>query len=320
MDIDTLRAVPLFASLDRKAAAELSRFLSIHDYERSSVVFRNRDPGDAMYLIDLGKVRISITDADGHVVTLAELGPGDFFGEMAMLDGHGRSADATVIDDARLAKLTREDFLSFVDSDPRIVLEMLTAVTRRLRRTDDLLRHRVSRNANEEEAARLTFADRAADVIAEFGGSWKFIFTFIVLLNFWVLLNTWMLYDKGFDPFPYILLNLVLNMITALQAPIIMMSQNRQAQKDRLRANLDYQLNLKNELLLSEIIHRLDDLGKPRSQPSEYSAHNGARRNETKKRSQPRRNDQCRGACAKHLICWFRRLAQAPLHQSLSLS
>ena len=268
MDVETLRAVPLFSSLDRKAAKELSEFLSIHDYERSSVVFRNRDPGDAMYLIDLGKVRISIADADGHVVTLAELGPGDFFGEMAMLDGHGRSADATVIDDARLAKLTREDFLSFVDSDPRILLEMLTAVTRRLRRTDDLLRHRISRNANEEEAAHLTFADRAADVIAEFGGSWKFIFTFIVLLNFWVLLNTWMLYDKGFDPFPYILLNLVLNMITALQAPIIMMSQNRQAQKDRLRANLDYQLNLKNELLLSDIIHRLDDLAKKKSSES----------------------------------------------------
>jgi CRP/FNR family cyclic AMP-dependent transcriptional regulator len=270
MDVEKLRAVPLFSSLDRKSAQELSEFLSIHDYEKSSVVFRNRDPGDAMYLIDLGKIRISITDADGHVVTLAELGPGEFFGEMAMLDGHGRSADATVIDDARLAKLTREDFLSFVDSDSRVVLEMLTAVTRRLRRTDDLLRHRVSRNANEEEAARLTFADRAADVIAEFGGSWKFIFTFIVLLNFWVLLNTWMLYDKGFDPFPYILLNLVLNMITALQAPIIMMSQNRQAQKDRLRANLDYQLNLKNELLLSDIIHRLDDLAKKK--PSEPTA------------------------------------------------
>ena len=190
---------------------------------------------------------------------------------MAMLDGHGRSADATVTDDARLAKLTREDFLAFVDGDPRIVLEMLTAVTRRLRRTDDLLRHRVSRNANEEEAARLTFGDRAADIIAEFGGSWKFIVACIVFLNVWVLFNTWLLYDKGFDPFPYILLNLVLNMITALQAPIIMMSQNRQAQKDRLRANLDYQLNLKNELLLSEIIHRLDDLGKRKPQEGEHT-------------------------------------------------
>lgn len=262
MEVEALRAVPLFSSLDRKAAKELSAFLSIHDYERSSFVFRNRDPGDAMYLIDLGKIRISIADADDHVVILAELGPGDFFGEMAMLDGHGRSADATVIEDARLAKLTREDFLSFVDSDPRIALEMLTAVTRRLRRTDDLLRHRISRNVNEEEAARLTMADRAADKMAEFGGSWKFIGFSIGFFFSWVALNTWLLLDKGFDPYPYVLLNLVLGMIVGLQAPIIIMSQNRQADKDRLRANLDYQLNLKNELLLSDIIHRLDDLAK----------------------------------------------------------
>jgi CRP/FNR family transcriptional regulator, cyclic AMP receptor protein len=139
---------------------------------------------------------------------------------------------------------------------------MLTALTRRLRRTDDLLRHRISRNANELEAAQLTFADRSADLIAEFGGSWKFIMASIVFLIFWVLLNTWLLSDKGFDPYPYVLLNLVLGMIVGLQAPIIMMSQNRQAQKDRLRSNLDYQLNLKNELLLSDIIHRLDELKK----------------------------------------------------------
>src|SRR2546425_8513219 len=134
MNVETLRSVPLFTSLDYKAAAELCRYLSIHDYPRSAVVFRSRDPGDAMYLVELGKVHISITDADGHLVTLAELGPGNFFGEMSMLDGHGRSADATVMEDARLAKLTREDFLAFMESNSRIALEMLTAVTRRLRR------------------------------------------------------------------------------------------------------------------------------------------------------------------------------------------
>ena len=116
-----------------------------------------------------------VTDADGREVILASLGHGDFFGEMAMLDGHGRSADATVAGDSRLAVLTRENFLTFVSSDSRIVLEMLSAVTRRLRRTDDLLRHRVSRNANEEDAKHVTLADRAADKIAQFGGSWKFI-------------------------------------------------------------------------------------------------------------------------------------------------
>src|ERR1700730_6516906 len=206
MDVAALRSVPLFASLDSTATARLGQYLTIHDYPSSASIVRSGDPGDAMYLIDMGRVRISITDADGHVVTLAELGPGDFFGEMAMLDGHGRSADATVIEDARLAKLTREDFLSFVDSDPRIVLEMLTAITRRLRRTDDLLRHRVSRNANELEAAQLTLGDRLADKIAEFGGSWKFISAFVTFLLLWVALNTWVLLTRPFDAYPFLLL------------------------------------------------------------------------------------------------------------------
>ena len=262
MDVAALRSVPLFAALDPEATARLGNYLTIHDYPSSAVICRNGDPGDAMYLIELGKVHISVTDADGHVVTLAELGPGDFFGEMSMLDRRGRSADATVIQDARLGKLTRDDFLSFMKGDPRIALEMLTALTQRLRRTDELLRHRVSRNVNEEAAARFTLADRAADVIAEFGGSWKFIGVSVGFFLFWVALNTWLLQDNGFDPYPYVLLNLVLGMIVGLQAPIIIMAQNRQAQKDRLRANLDYQLNLKNELLLSDIIHRLDELKK----------------------------------------------------------
>ncbi len=264
MDAANLRSVPLFASLDSKATAELGEYLTIHDYPKSATICRKGDPGDAMYLIDVGKVRISVTDADGHAVTLAELGPGDFFGEMSMLDGHGRSANATATENARLAQLTRDDFLSFMRSDPRVTLELLTALTGRLRRTDDLLRHRVSRNINEMEAARMTLSDRASDKIAEFGGSWKFIFTAIVFLSIWILVNSLMLVNKGFDPFPYILLNLALNMIFALQAPIIMMSQNRQAEKDRLRANLDYQVNLKNELLLSDIIRRLDEIAKPR--------------------------------------------------------
>jgi len=265
MDVATLRSVPLFASLDSKATAELGRCLTIDDYPSSAVIFRAGDPGDSMYLIDIGKVCINITDADGQVVTLAEFGPGEFFGDMSMLDGHRRSANATVMEHARLAKLTRDDFLSFMASDQRITLELLTALTQRLRRTDDLLRHRVSRNVNEEAAARFTFADRAADKMAEFGGSWKFIGFSIAFLVCWVLLNSWLLMDKGFDPYPYVLLNLVLGMIVGLQAPIIIMSQNRQAEKDRLRANLDYQLNLKNELLLSDIIRRLDELAKRKS-------------------------------------------------------
>src|SRR5438046_8383000 len=128
MDAATLRSVPLFSSLDSKATAELGKYLTIHDYPKTARIFRNGDPGDAMYLIDVGKVRISITDTDGADVTLAELGPGDFFGEMSMLDGQGRSANATATDDARLAKLTRDDFMSLMRSDQRVSLELLTAL------------------------------------------------------------------------------------------------------------------------------------------------------------------------------------------------
>lgn len=260
MTLEALRSVPLFASLDDAATGELRDLLAVRDVLSGTPLFRSGDSGDAMYLIENGRVRISVRDADGREVTLAELAGGDFFGEMALLDGKPRSADATVIEDGRFAILSRENFLAFVRGNPDVALKMLSAITHRLRRTDELLRQRVSRNLNEEEAARSTVADRMADLIAEFGGSWKFIGAAIGFLIFWVLLNTWLLNDKGFDPFPYVLLNLVLGMITGLQAPIIMMSQNRQSEKDRLRSDLDYQVNLKNELSLAEILRRLDVL------------------------------------------------------------
>ena len=269
MDVADLRSVPLFSSLDAKATAELGGYLTIHDYARSDTIFRTGDTGDSMFIIEVGKVRINITDADGHAVTLAELGPGDFFGDMAMLDGQGRAADATAVEDSRLAKLSRDDFLSFMKSDPRVTMELLTALTSRLRRTDELLRQRVARNVNEIEAARLTIADRLADKIAEFGGSWKFIISFVAIVALWLVVNTSLLIIYHFDPPPYMLLSTLLNIIAALQAPIIMMSQNRQSHKDRLRANLDYQVNLKNEIVLNDIVRRLDELAKRKSRRDE---------------------------------------------------
>ena len=258
MTIDTLRQVPLFESLDDDAAKQLCELLETLDCEAQKVMFRAGDAGDAMYLIERGKVRICVQATDGHEVTLTELGRGDFFGEMALLDGQRRSANAVVAEDARLAVLSREHFLSFImGGNPNVALEMLTALANRLRHTDELLRHSTTRNVNEEEAAQLTMADRAADKIAEFGGSWKFIIFEIGLFLLWVLLNTWLLFDKVFDPYPYVFLNLILGIICGLQAPIIMMSQNRQSHKDRLRSDLDYQVNLKNELALQEILQRL---------------------------------------------------------------
>ncbi len=265
MNRHVLRSVPLFQALSEKEAAELFDLLTTRSVPAGTALFHRDDPGDAMFFIESGHIRISVQDTEGHDTVLAEMGHGDFFGEMAMLDGRNRSADATAVEEAQVVVLAREDFRSFVRSKPDIALGLLTAMTHRLRRTDNLLRHRISRNANEEEIAGLTLADRAADLIAEFGGSWKFIIASICFSLFWILLNSWLIYTRSFDPFPYVLLNLVLGMVAGLQAPIIMMSQNRQGKKDRLRADLDYRVNLKNELLLTEVVRRLEAIEGSRS-------------------------------------------------------
>jgi uncharacterized membrane protein len=259
MTLEALRSVPLFASLSDAAATELRALLTAEDVDAGKQLFQKGDSGDAMYLIESGKVRISITDEDRKEITLAELAQGDFFGEMSIIDGRQRSADASVVETGRFAKLSRKDFLAFVRANPDVALGMLGALTDRLRRTDELIRSRVSRNANEEQRKNATMADRAADMIAEFGGSWKFIGVSIGLIVFWIVFNSYLLLN-GFDPKPYAMLNLVLAVIAGMQAPIIMMSQNRQGEKDRLRADLDYRVNLKNELSLAEVLRRLDVL------------------------------------------------------------
>ena len=258
LTLEALRSVPLFASLDDTAARHLLSLILVRNIKSGTAIFRAGDTGDSLCLIESGRVRISITDGDGKLLTLAELAGGDFFGEMALIDGKPRSADATAIEDVRLAVLSREDFLCFVRGNPDIAVEMISAVSHRLRRTDELLRQRVSRNINEEEEAQRTLASRMADMIAEFGGSWKFIGLSVTLLVSWMVVNTWLLRDAAFDPSPYILLNLVLGIMGGLQAPIILMSQNRQSDKDRLRSDLDYKVNLKNELSLAELRRRFD--------------------------------------------------------------
>ena len=259
MTLDAIRSVPLFASLDNEAASDLRNRLHTREIKAGTTLFRTGDIGDAMYLIENGKVRISVSDDDQKEIVLAELARGDFFGEMAIIDGKKRSADANVIDDATLAVLSRENFLDFVSNNPIVALEMLSATFSRLRRTDRMLQQRVSRNVNEEQDKRMTIADRAADAIAEFGGSWKFIISAMGIIVAWIIFNTLILV-RGFDPAPYQMLNLVMGIIAGLQAPIIMMSQNRQGSKDRIRADLDYQVNLKNELALTEVLRRLDVL------------------------------------------------------------
>jgi uncharacterized membrane protein len=257
--VEAIRSVPLFASLSDEAAQEVYTLLQSRNVPSGTLLFRAGDVGDSLYLIDGGRVRISVADEDEKEIVLAELREGDFFGEMAIIDGQQRSADATVLEDARLYVLDRDDFLRFVNNNPAVALQLLSATFQRLRRTDRMLQQRVSRNVNDEQDKRMTIADRAADMLAEFGGSWKFIGASLGIIVVWILLNTLILV-RGFDQAPFQMLNLTLAVIAGLQAPIIMMSQNRQGSKDRLRADLDYQVNLKNEIALNEVLRRLDVL------------------------------------------------------------
>jgi uncharacterized membrane protein len=260
MTIEALRSVPLFASLDDADARALRGLLKTETLARGTLLFRQGDAGDAMYLIESGRVAIYIVDEEDEEVTLAELAGGDFFGEMAIIEGKPRTANARVVEDARLATLARADFVNFVRRNADVALAMVGAISERLRRTDELLRRRVSKNANEEERAQQTFADRLADKVTDFGGSWAFIIITVVFLVAWMLFNSWLKHDQGFDPYPYSFMDVINGMVAALLTPIILISQNRQSEKDRLRADLDYQINLKNELALGELLRRLDVL------------------------------------------------------------
>ena len=206
-----------------------------------------------MYLILDGEVVMSIATRAGQEVVLATMRRGDFFGELAMLDGSPRSATANIMRPTKLLRLQWEDFVELLGRQPKLALAMLASFATRLRNTTELYARHAARNVNEEIDRDYSLADRVADHVAKFGGSWWFIALFGLVIGVWMVLNGAQVFFAPFDPFPYIFLNLVLNVICAVQAPVIMMSQNRQTTKDRLAADLDYQLNLKLEVQLRDL-------------------------------------------------------------------
>ncbi|MEP6669326.1 MAG: DUF1003 domain-containing protein [Chthoniobacter sp.] len=258
-----LAAIALFKDLSPEALEKMSSLLENVNFKAGDIIFHEHEKGDALYVVHSGNVRIWVHDEDSKDVTLAELVPGDFFGEMSVLDGGERSANATVTADGVLHRLSRADFQEFLLAHPQAALEVIRGITNRLRQTNLLVSQRISRNVNEEMDDRLTFGQRIADKVATFGGSWTFIFIFGGILVVWMAVNSFILSHIGqgpegaqWDPYPYILLNLLLSTLAALQAPVIMMSQNRAAEKDRLAAELDYHVNLKSELMLEELIRK----------------------------------------------------------------
>lgn len=260
-EIATLKAVPLFSRMDENEVAGVRAIMDQARFVPGQVIVHEGETGDLFYVVTEGQVQVSIQDASGREVVLDEIEPGGFFGELSMLTTEPRSARVKAVSEVTTLALERDEFFAFLQKYPHAAIDVLTVLGQRLHRTQALVRRSVSRNVNEVDQEMLTPGQRFADLVADTIGSWRFIIIQSCILSLWILLNVtaWV---QHWDPYPFILLNLALSFQAAYSAPFIMMSQNRQAAKDRLSAEIDHEVNAKAELEIGLLMQRLDDLEK----------------------------------------------------------
>jgi CRP/FNR family cyclic AMP-dependent transcriptional regulator len=258
-DLTLLKQVPMFNLFDDDELRELAHHIEERGFVAGQTVFRDGDPGGEMHVVMSGKVELFISDPKGNRVSVGVVEAGEMFGELSLLDGEARSASAIAQEATRTCVVDRDDLTLLFSKKPQSALDILATIARRLRRADAMLAENMAQNANEVIAEKLTVGDRIADAVARFGGSWTFINLFLFVLLAWMALNTWeFLGIGGFDPPPFIGLNLVLSMLAAFQAPVIMMSQNRQDAKDRVRADIEYEVNVRAEVEVMELHQKVD--------------------------------------------------------------
>lgn len=256
---EILSAVPLFKLLDATERTGLMKVLDRRECEVGETLFSFGEPGDSLYIVAEGTVELSVRDTAGTRIVLAECRRGDFFGELSLLDGGARTATATAVTRCELLELDRDDLIRFLRAHPDAALDLLTIMGERLRSTDALLRSRVSRNINEEMETRSTVIERIADTIAEFAGSLTFLALNALWFIVWILWNTFPGTAK-FDPYPFGFLTMAVSLEAIFLSIFVLVSQNRQGAKDRLRADLDYQINLKAELEIAHLHEKMEFL------------------------------------------------------------
>ena len=256
-----LREIPLFSEMDEQEVGDIRAIMQEMKFRAGQVIIREGEMGDLFYVITEGHVEIMIHDADGADLILHEAGPGDFFGELSMLTNEPRSARIRAVDGVTTLALERDDFFEFFRTHPHAAIDVMVELGGRLRDNDSILRRMVSRNVNEVEEEQLTVGQRVADKVADTIGSWPFIIIQTFILITWIIINltAWI---NHWDPYPFILLNLMLSFQAAYSGPVIMMSQNRQSAKDRLAAEIDHQVNTKAEFEIGLLVRRLDELEK----------------------------------------------------------
>jgi CRP/FNR family cyclic AMP-dependent transcriptional regulator len=254
-----VRQVPLFSRMTVDELRAIHTLMTTHAYPPGQVILDDGERGDTFHVVMEGHVQLIVPDATGRDLTVDEVEAGGFLGELSMLTAEPPVVRAKAIDRVATLALDRSAFFTFLQQHPQAALELLTVLGQRLHRVERLLQHSVSRNVNELADEQLTLGQRIADKVASTIGSWRFILSQSFFLAFWILLNL-LAWVNHWDPYPFILLNLVLSFQAAYATPIIMMSQNRQADKDRLSAEIDHQVNAKAELDIGLLLSRLDDL------------------------------------------------------------
>ena len=254
---DELRHIPLFALLDDEEIGVLAAQVELKKFAPRQRIYKLGDPGKDAYVMMSGKVQVTTVDEDHQEVLVDEPGHGEFFGFASMLEQTPHQTNAMAVDETVCIEVGREDIAVLLQRKPMAGMDMLTVLGRQFHASQHLVRLRAQRNSNDVIEEEMTFGERIADEVARFGGSWTFIILFAVVLMIYTTVNI-VLRGKAWDPYPFILLNLFLSMLAAIQAPVIMMSQNRQDTKDRVRGELDYDVNRRAESEIQALASRLN--------------------------------------------------------------
>jgi CRP/FNR family cyclic AMP-dependent transcriptional regulator len=257
---EVLKHVPLFASLDDEETAVLAGQVRLKNFAPRQRIYKIGDSTGQAYVVVSGRVRVSTVDQDQQEVIVDEPSHGEFFGFASMLEQTPHQTEAVAVDEAVCLEVNRQDIAVLLQRKPLAAMDMLRVLGRQFHASQQLVRLRANRHPNDVIEKDATFGERIADTVAGFGGSWTFIITFSICLAVYMTIDA-MLGKKAWDPYPYILLNLFLSMLAAIQAPIIMMSQNRQDTKDRLRGELDYDVNRRSEVEIQGLARKLNLLG-----------------------------------------------------------
>jgi CRP/FNR family cyclic AMP-dependent transcriptional regulator len=257
---EVLKHVPLFSLLDEEEINVLSAQVELREFHPRQRIYKIGDSNKLAYIVATGRVRVTTIDEDQQEVVVDEPSHGEFFGFASMLEQTPHQTTATAIDETMCIEVSRENIAALLERKPLAGMSMLTVLGRQFHSSQQLVRLRATRNVNEIIEQEATFPQRIADAVVQFGGSWTFIIGFSIVAGIYTVINI-RLGHSAWDPYPFILLNLILSLLAAIQAPVIMMSQNRQDTRDRLRNESDYSVNRRAEAEIQGLSRKLNLLG-----------------------------------------------------------